>query len=80
MGNSILKKKPQTNPLTLDLWGHIMGFIERDQDKCHLLLTCKNISKIKFYFYEPIDNDKIMKSGWYDNFTQVVIWKFWFAI
>lgn len=73
MGNSILKKKQSVNSLSWDIWGHIIEFIERDQDKCKLLMTCKNISNKQSYFHEPIDNNKIMKSRWYDNFTQVVV-------
>ncbi len=73
MRNSILKKKSQTYPLTWDILGYIIEFIEIDHDKCRFLMTCKNISKKQFYFDEPHNNDKIMKSQWYDNFKQVVV-------
>ena len=56
---------------TLDVWGHIASFINSDKDKCHLMMTCKEISKCNFYFNEMIDNEKIIKSRWFNKFTNI---------
>ena len=56
-----------------DIWGHIAGFIELDIDRCRLMMTCKQISKTRFYFYEQININKIINLEWYDNFINVIV-------
>lgn len=59
------------NPLTLDIWGYLTDFIDSNEDKYHLLITCKEISKCRFFFYDQINVRKIKKSLWFDNFTNI---------
>jgi len=56
-----------------DIWNYITNFIERDNDKCRLMMTCKQISKKRFYFNEQKDINKILNLKWYDNFVNVII-------
>ena len=56
-----------------DVWAHIENFIEKDKDRCRLMMTCKQISKNKFYFCEKIAIEKIKKSSWFNNFISVII-------
>ena len=37
------------------------------------MITCKDISKCTFYFYELNDFDKINETQWFDKFTNVII-------
>ena len=57
--------------LSLDVWSHIAMFIVSNQDKCRLMMTCKNISKCNFYFDQPIYINKILRSQWFDYFRNV---------
>ena len=57
--------------LSLDVWSYIATFIEHNQDKCRLMMTCKEISKREFYFDEPIDIEKILRLQWFDHFRNV---------
>jgi len=59
------------NPLTNDEWGHIMSFIEKNNDKCNLLRVCKQMGDCNFFFYESINLVKIIKSNFYDKFINV---------
>jgi len=58
----------------MDHWYHIASFIRNDKDKCKLMLTCKQISKYEFYFYDMILIDKIGKSIWFNKFTNILIY------
>ena len=57
-----------------DSWSYITNFIENDNDKCRLLMTCKQISFGRFYFNEQKSNNKIINLRWYDNFVNVIIY------
>lgn len=59
------------NSETLDVWSHIAIFIDSDKDKCHLMITCKKISKCNFYFNEIICIEKIIGTAWFDRFTNI---------
>src|SRR5690606_26746358 len=61
------------NLLPLDIWEYLSEFINNDTDKCHLLRTCKGISKCAFYFYGLIDFDKINGTQWFDKYTNIII-------
>ena len=56
-----------------DVWSYITNFIEKDNDKCRLMMTCKEISKTRFYFYEMIDINKIINLEWFNNFANIII-------
>ncbi len=60
--------------LPLDVWGYLIDFIDNNEDKCCLLMTCKNISKCTFYFHSEIHIEKINKSEWFNNFTNIFVW------
>lgn len=57
--------------LPLDLIGNIAEFIDCDNDKCCLMMTCKWISKCKFRFYQTINLKKILQSRWFHYFTDI---------
>jgi len=57
----------------LDAWTTIAGFIEKDKDRCQLLMTCKEISKCDFYFYKFIFAKKIIEIPWFDHFVNVIV-------
>jgi len=57
----------------LDVWGHIISFIDCDKPKCNLLLTCKWISKCDFHFNQKISIRIIRYSRWFDKFTNIII-------
>lgn len=59
--------------LSLDIWGYISEFIDNDKEKCKLMMTCKEISQCKFYFYEPIHINKIVKSKWYVHHVNLIV-------
>ena len=54
-----------------DIWGHITELIYNDNDICHLMMSCKWISKCRFYFYEPNEICKIKKSQWFNHFNNI---------
>lgn len=56
-----------------DIWSHIAKYIKKDKDKCRLMMTCKEISKNKFYFNEQILVKKIYNSRWFDNFVKIFV-------
>src|SRR6266567_9223952 len=56
-----------------DIWSHISNFIETDYDRCQLMMTCKQISKTRFYFNEMKPIKKIIKSSWFDNFINIMM-------
>ena len=60
--------------LPLDVWGYLIEFINNNKDKCRLLMTCKEISNCAFYFYGEIHIEKIEKSKWFDQFTNIFVW------
>jgi len=60
-------------PLTNDEWSYIMGFVEKNNDKCNLLKVCKRMSNCKFYFYGPVDLTTMNGSIWYDKFINVIV-------
>lgn len=59
------------NILPLDIIGNIAEFIERDNDKCCLMMTCKWISECKFRFYQTANLKKISQSRWFNYFTNI---------
>lgn len=62
------------NILPKEIWEIILEFIEVNEDKCRLLMTCIDMLKCKFYFYESVRmNDKeIQNSMWFDRFTKII--------
>lgn len=59
--------------IPLDICRDIVNIIKNDNDKCRLLMTCKEISKCNFYFNENINASEIINSQWFDRFTNVTI-------
>jgi len=59
--------------LTFDVQEYLLTFIKSNKDKCRLMMTCKEISNRKFYFYETISVKKIIRSGWFDHFMSIYI-------
>lgn len=57
----------------LDVWSYITELIEDDKDKCRLMMTCKWISKCRFYFNQMNTYEKILRSRWFDHFTNVLV-------
>lgn len=57
----------------LDIWTYIGGFIKKDNEKCHLLMTSKEMGQCKIFFYEMVKVKKIIKSQWYDHFFNVYV-------
>lgn len=57
----------------LDIWTHIIKFVESDKIKCRTAMTCKGLSNSEFYFHEKIHISRIVKSRWFDYFTNVVV-------
>lgn len=63
------------NILPGEIWQIIIEFIETNKDKCRMLMTCKDMSKCKFYFRQFIHINnciKITKSIWYNYFTNIL--------
>jgi len=59
--------------LTFDILKYIIKFIQNDTDKCHYLMTCKEISKSEFYFYGLINVKKIANLLWFNHFVNIMI-------
>src|SRR6266567_3683991 len=59
--------------IPLDIWGYITIFIKNDKEKCYLMMACKEISKCKFYFNDIVRIEKILKSTWFDYFTNILV-------
>lgn len=57
----------------IDIWSYVSEFVERDKDKCHLMMSCKNFSKCRFYFRERINIKKIIDKKWFNHFTNILI-------
>lgn len=55
----------------LDILGCIIVFLKGNNDKCRLLMTCKEISKSKVTFNEPVNIKQIYRSKWFHYFTDV---------
>lgn len=60
------------DPMMIDVLKYIIKFIKNDKDKCRFLMTCKEISKCEFYFYDEITVIQIIRSQWFNNFTNVL--------
>ena len=56
----------------IDVWNYITSFIERDKDKCNLLMTSQELSNCKVFFNEMINLDVINKSKWFHQFTNIL--------
>jgi len=56
-----------------DEWSYIMSFTENNNDKCNLLMVCKQMGNCNFYFYGLVCLTKINGSIWYDKFINVTI-------
>lgn len=56
----------------IDVWNYITSFIERDKDKCNLLMTSQKLSNCKVFFNEMINIDVINKSKWFHQFTNIL--------
>ena len=59
--------------LPLEIWELVTRFIRSDKYICHLMMTCKEISKCGFYFYELVDANEIKNSGWFDRFVFISV-------
>ena len=59
--------------MMLDAWSHIAKFIERDKDRCHLMITCKEMLKCSIYFDKEIHIDKIRKLYFFNKFTNILV-------
>ena len=57
--------------ISRDIWGCIILFMKGNNDKCKLLMTCKEISKCNVTFDDPINIEQIYKSRWFHYFTNV---------
>ena len=60
------------DPMMIDVLKYIIKFIKCDKDKCRFLMTCKEISKCEFYFHDEITAIQIIRSQWFNNFTNVL--------
>jgi len=58
--------------LPLDIWSEVAKHIITNEDKCRLMLTCKEISNCVFYFEEVMNIKKIIKSHWFHHFINIV--------
>jgi len=63
------------NSLIYDIWSYIMRFIKNNSDKYRLLVSCKEMSKCDFYFYETIPIHKIQNIRWFNRFTNIIVLK-----
>ena len=61
------------NSQMLDIWGYLAQFIKSNADKCHLMMTCKKMSKCKFHYDGMISLMKIVNLKCYKKFTNVII-------
>jgi len=61
------------NSLTYDSWNHTIKFIKSDRDICHLISSCKEMSKCEFYFDRKTEIEKILYSDWYNHFTNIIL-------
>lgn len=59
------------NRLLPELWDVIISFIDRNIDKCRMLMSCKEISLRKFSFDETVDINKIIDLNCFDKFTNI---------
>jgi len=60
--------------LPIDELSYIMCFLESDRDKFHLLNTCRQMNNCQFLFCEKIRIERIIKSGFFDNFSNVNVY------
>lgn len=56
----------------IDIWSYISLFIERDKDKCNLLMTSQELTHCKVFFNETINLTSISKSRWFHQYTNVL--------
>ena len=56
----------------IDIWSYISLFIERDKDKCNLLMTSQELTQCKVFFNETINLTSITKSRWFHQFTNIL--------
>lgn len=59
--------------MDLNVWGYISTFIDNNEDKCCLMMTCTQISNCNFTFDKRIDIGKINGSKWFDKFTNILV-------
>jgi len=57
----------------LDAWSCIANLIESDKDKCHLIMSCKGMSKCRFFFNERVKIEKIVTSKFFNHFINVKV-------
>lgn len=57
----------------LDAWSYIANLLESDKDKCRLMITCKDMSKCRFFFNERIKIEKIVTSNFFNHFVNIKI-------
>lgn len=61
--------------LSLDVLEYLCTFIKKNNVKFRLLLTCSYLIKTKVYFTEMIMLKKIIRSQWFDRFTNIYVGK-----
>ena len=59
--------------MMLDVWSYIATFIERDKDRCRLMMTATEMMNCQIYFSEKRDIDEIIGLKLFDKFTNVII-------
>lgn len=59
------------NLLPLETWNIIISFLENNREKYYLLITCKDLSKCDVLFNDYEELYFILKSQWFDNFTNI---------
>lgn len=59
--------------MMLDVWSYIATFIERDRDRCRLMMTCTEMLNCSIYFNELIRIERINGLKIFDKFTNVII-------
>ena len=57
--------------MNLDIWYHILSFLNNDLDKINLIRTCKNMIQANVIFTEQHELIQIMKSSLYNNYSDI---------
>jgi len=56
-----------------DIWGYISTFIDSNKDKCHMMMTCKELSLCDFYFDEMVLVANIIGCRWFNRCRNVMV-------
>lgn len=59
--------------MDLDIWRYIGNLLNNDKDRYHLMVTCKTLKKLHLKFCQKQKHHLIIKSLFYNDFTNIVI-------